>query len=175
MYSQLKSSQDSTTHKWIIDTINQSENDWFIGVFKINGTYVDSSGVKRQLVNSSSLSRFYKTVDWTISTSRRNVNDNTLRFIPFVGGDKESGVSIHIHSLIEIPKDKKWKLHDSLKKNWSIYTPRSFKCSVKSELWLDVLDKSRIENQLNYCIRYEGGTFLKGTEKVLFELNSCLL
>jgi len=161
---------------WISNTLNYSNSDWYIAVFKIEGTYKDDYGISRQVLNQSNLSTFYKSVDWCITTSRRNINCKSMKFIPFIGGDRDEHVAIHIHAFIEIPSHKyKWPLHDSLKRNWHIYASRAFKLNVNDDLWLNILDKSLIENHGNYCMRYEGKTFLNGTEKVLFQLKSCLL
>ena len=161
---------------WINSVVTDSKNRWFISVFKVNGSIKDNSGCNRRVVNQLSLGRFYKAIDWTISSTRRNRNFKTMKFIPFIGGDKESGITPHIHGFIEIPDyEMKWELHDRLKRNWSSMCRHSFKTEVDSELWLNELDISRTRNHSKYCLRYEGNTFLNGTEKVLFELDSCLL
>jgi len=99
-----------------------------------------------------------------------------MKFIPFIGGDSQNEVTPHIHGFIEIPNyEMKWDLNDRLKRNWNSMCRHSFKQEVQSELWLNELDKSRIRNHQSYCMRYEGNTFLNGTEKVLFELKTCLL
>ena len=162
--------------KWINNILTQSINQWFICVFKINGSFKDDLGCSRKMINELSLGKFYKAVDWTISTTRRNKYSKNMKFIPFIGGDKEKEINPHIHGFIEIPNyEMKWDLHDRLKRNWNSMCRHSFKSEVDSELWLNELDKTRIQNHQRYCLRYEGDTFLHGTEKVLFELTSCLI
>jgi hypothetical protein len=177
-YINLSTQSNYLIQRWIGNTLTFSDTDWFIGVFKISGMYKDDYGVYRQIVNESSLSRFYKAVDWTITTTRRKVKTPKMRFIPFIGGNKEFQVSTHVHAFIEIPnKEKYWLLHDTLKKNWNIFPNRSYKGieKVTSDLWLMNLDKSLIKNHTSYCLRYEGKDFLNGTEKVLFNCKSCLM
>jgi len=174
----LSTTSNYLVQRWIGHTLSQSDSDWLIGVFKINGIYEDKLGIPHQILNQSTLPRFYKTVDNTIKDTRRRTNLPNLKFIPFIGGDKILGINAHIHAFIEIPKiEKKWKLHDVLQKNWTTYANRVFKDAevINPVLWLQDLDKSRIGNHLSYCQRYEGSTFFKGTEKVLFECKSCLI
>ena len=162
--------------KWIGSVLTNSTNHWFISVFKINGSFKDDLCCYRKMINELSLGKFYKAVDWTITTTRRNKHNKNMKFIPFIGGDKESGITTHIHAFIEIPNyEMKWELNDKLKKNFNTMCRHSFKSDVDSDLWLNELDKSQIQKHQRYCLRYEGNTFLHGTEKVLFELTSCLI
>lgn len=169
-------SSNYEVHKWIGSVLTSSNSEWYICVFKINDSFKDDFGCSRKMINKLSLGKFYKAVDWTISTTRRNKNSKNMKFIPFIGGDKNKEITPHIHGFIEIPNyEMKWDLHDRLKRNWKSMCRHSFKSDVNCDLWLSELDKTRIQNHQRYCMRYEGDTFLHGTEKVLFELKSCLL
>jgi hypothetical protein len=161
---------------WIGESLDNSQ--FFISVFKVTGRYKDGFGINRQLINKNTLPKLFKAVDWTITTTRRTMNQKTMKFIPFIGGTKENQIAIHIHAFIEIPcQEQKWPLHDELKKNWKIYTGRVFDKSIElsQELWLQELDTTRSRNHLWYVQRNEGQDFMFGAEKVLYECKSCLI
>jgi len=176
-YINLSTVSNYCVQDWIGTTLSCSENDWFIAVFKIYGTYKDGNGNRQRIITNKTLPKLYRTIDYTIKDTRRRFG-KYMKFIPFIGGDYELGIHPHVHAFIEIPKtNNKWKIKDSLVKNWNIYSKRQFKgtADIKSVLWLNNLNKTQNQNHSSYCQRYEGRTFLKGTEKVLFQCKSCLL
>ncbi len=161
---------------WIKNTLNSSHNEWVICVFNIRGTFKDVNGISRNIVNELTLPKFIKSVDWTISSIRRKYKNNSMKFIPFFGGGKDIQKSFHIHAFIEKPYSVDyWTFNDNLKKYFRQYASRAYKSEVTDELWIQPLNKSLIANHTHYCTRYEDNTFYKGSEKVLFECNSCLL
>ena len=169
----LLSQANKSNLDWIGESLDNSQ--WFISVFKVTGRYKDDSGINRQLINKNTLPKLFKAVDWTITTTRRTMKIPKMKFIPFLGGSKENQVALHIHAFIEIPcQEKKWSLHDELKKNWQIYTNRVFAKNVEQELWLQELDVTRSRNHLWYVQRNEQD-FVFGAEKVLYECKSCLI
>ena len=174
IYTSLSTQANKLNLDWIGESLDSSH--FFISVFKVNGRYKDDSGINRQLINKNTLPKLFKTVDWTITTTRRTMKIPRMKFIPFLGGSKENQIATHIHAFIEIPKpSEKWLLHDELKKNWQIYTNRVFAKNVEQELWLQELDKTRSRNHLWYVQRNEGQDFMFGAEKVLYECKSCLI
>ena len=165
-----------TTNEWICNSIKESDTDWLIAVFKIRGHYIDSSGIHRQIVNSSSIGKLQKSVDWTIQSLRRKLNSSSMKFVPYIGGDRELKVASHVHALIQVPENQSMQIvATELNRYWSQMTVRAFKQSVVASVWIDQLDKNRVMNHAYYCERYEGQTDLKGSEKVMFEWKSCLI
>lgn len=175
-----------TINDWLNKNLDQSDSEWFIAVFKINGTYLDKFGCNRQIVNDLSFGKMTRALDWTISTIKRNYSYPTMQFVPFVGGDKESGVKTHIHAFIEIPSGaNKYEFSYRIRRRWSEFVIRSFKFKSKdidknkefiaSSVWFDDLDKSRAKFHSYYVGRYEGKTFMYGHEKILVECECCYL
>ena len=165
-----------TVEDWIKDTLNSSNKRWVISVFKIRGSIVDNSGQSRNIVNELSIPKFIKAMDWTITTGRRRFKSKNMKFIPFYGGGKSIQKSFHIHAFIEIPDLIKYSdFSDNLKLYFNQFASRAYKIKVESNLWMERLHKPLIANHTHYCTRFEDGTYFKGSEKVLFECQSCLL
>jgi hypothetical protein len=165
-----------TIREWINEVLTESESEWLIVVFKLNGGSLGTSGTSRQLITEMSLPRMIKSLDWTITTTRRKLSSKSMRFVPFIGGDKEMGVNIHIHAFIEIPKNSNiYELSDLLKKNWTKYSEKMFQKGIRSEVWLTPYKKELGKSHTYYLTRYEGNSFLCGDEKVLIESKSFLL
>ena len=161
-----------TVEQWINDTIEESESDWIIAVFRAKGTFTDAGGVKRQVVNLKK--EFHRGIDWTITASRRKLKFNEMRFVPFIGGSRSLGIAAHIHAFIEMqPSSDYHAARGVLNNYWDDMSRRSLKAAVEPILWSEQLDKSRAKCHVYYCSRYEN--FIKGTDKVLFEMKSCLL
>jgi hypothetical protein len=161
-----------TVEQWINDTIEESESDWIIAVFKAKGTFTDAGGVKRQVVSLKK--QFHRSIAWAITASRRKLKCNEMRFVPFIGGSRSLGIAAHIHAFIEIPPSTDYQATRGILNNyWDVMPRRSFKTDVEPILWSEQLDKSRAKCHIYYCSRYEN--FIKGTDKVLFEMKSCLL
>ena len=99
-----------------------------------------------------------------------------MRFVPFIGGDKEMGVNVHIHAFVEIPKNSNvYELNDNLKRYWKKYSEKSLQKGIKSEVWIQSYKKELGKKYTYYVTRYEGNSFLCGDEKVLIESKSFLL
>ena len=165
-----------TIREWINEVLSEYDSEWVIAVFKLNGGFIDMSGISRQLINELSFQRMLKSLDWTITTTRRKLGNKTMRFVPFIGGDKEMGVNVHIHAFVEIPKNSNvYELNDNLKRYWKKYSEKSLQKSIKSEVWLRSYKKELGKKHTNYVTRYEGNSFMYGDEKVLIECKSFLL
>jgi hypothetical protein len=165
-----------TIKTWVNKTLDESESEWSILVFKLNGGVLDDSGRYRQLVNDLSFQRFLKSIDWTVTTTKRKLSNKNLKFIPFVGGDKESGISIHVHAFVEIPESHSiYEVMDLLQIHWKKYCKKLFKEFHQAEIWYQKLDKTRSSNHLRYVTRNEGKSFNYGDEKILIECKSCFL
>jgi hypothetical protein len=160
-----------TIEQWISNTIEKSKSDWMIAVFKLEGSFTDANGIKRQVLSQQR--QFYRALDWTIQSSRRKLKCE-ISFIPFIGGDPSLGIATHIHAFVEIPPKVEFLAARSvLNDYWQDMPERTFKTAVVPFMWSEMLDKSQALNHIYYCSRYEG--FIKGADKVLFELKSCLL
>ena len=165
-----------TIREWINEVLTESDSQWVISVFKLNGRFIDQSGISRQSINEMSLPRMMKSLDWTITTTRRKLGNKTMRFVPFLGGDKEMGVNLHIHAFIEIPKNcTVYELSDNLKLYWKKYSEKLLQQNIKTEVWLEPYIKELGIKHTNYVTRYEGNSFMCGDEKVLIECKSFLL
>jgi hypothetical protein len=165
-----------TIREWINEVLTESDTEWVIAVFKLNGGFMDGSGISRQTINELSFPRMLKSLDWTITTTRRKLGNKTMRFVPFIGGDKESGVNVHIHAFVEIPKNSNvYELNDNLKRYWKMYSEKSLQKSIKSEVWIQPYKKELDKKHTYYVTRYEGNSFMYGDEKVLIECKSFLL
>lgn len=167
-----------TVQNWIEQSLLGSNEDWYISVFKLSGTYRDGFGLNRQVFNDLTQGRVLRSLDATINITRGKIKSD-FKFIPFIGGNRNSDIRVarHIHAFIEIPKNcNKDKFEKFLIKNWSIYPRRYLKMNLESNLWLQTLDKNRIKTHLKYCTRQEDLEFyeeLYGDSKVLLECNSC--
>lgn len=165
-----------TIKTWVNKTLDESDSEWSILVFKLNGGVLDDSGRYRQLVNNLSFHRFLKSIDWTVTTTKRKLGNKNLKFIPFIGGDKELGVSIHVHAFIEIPESHDiYEVTDLLRVHWKKYCKKLFKEDHKADVWYERLDKDLSSNHVHYLTRYEGKSFVLGDEKILIECKSCFL
>ena len=165
-----------TIREWINEVLTESDTRWVIAVFKLNGGSLGSSGISRQLMTELSLPRMMKSLDWTITTTRRKLSDKNMRFVPFIGGDKEMGVNIHIHAFIEIPMNSDvYELSDNLNRYWKKYSEKSLQKDIKSEVWIQPYKKELGKKYTYYVTRYEGKSFMFGEEKILIECKSFLL
>lgn len=165
-----------TIRQWVNENIESDDSQWLIVVLKVTGRFLDTNGVSRQIVNELSYPKLLRAVDWTISTVRRKLHTDDMRFIPFIGGDSKKGVSTHVHAFIEIPSGKSvYRLIELLTKFWDQFCKRLFKTELKSKVWYEPLQKHMAKNHTYYCTRYEGKTFMSGDEKVLVECDSCCL
>ena len=165
-----------TIREWINEVLTESDTRWVIAVFKLNGGSLGSSGISRQLMTELSLPRMMKSLDWTITTTRRKLSDKNMRFVPFIGGDKEMGVNIHIHAFIEIPMNSDvYELSDNLSRYWKKYSEKSLQKDIKAEVWIQPYKKELGKSYTYYVTRYEGKSFMFGDEKVLIECKSFLL
>jgi hypothetical protein len=167
--------KNMTMKDWIETNVKNSQKDWAICVFKARGSFIDARHNKRNVVNSLSLPRFIKGMDWTVSTAKRKIKLKDMKFIPFIGGSKDFQVIPHIHAIYEVPNDKFFQVHDFLKVNFETYLRRALKEEVIGEVWINRLDRTALASHLLYCMRYEDGMFLNGNEKVLIESKSCFL
>jgi hypothetical protein len=164
-----------TMKDWIESTVFNSENEWAICTFTARGTFIDARHNTRNVINSLSMPRFIKGIDWTVSTARRKLKFKEMKFIPFIGGSKDFQVSGHVHALYEVPKGRFFEMYDFLKPNFETYLCRALKEDVKGKVWINRLDYSKLSNHLFYCMRYEDDTYMSGNEKVLIESKSCFL
>lgn len=165
-----------TIREWINEVLTESESEWVIAVFKLNGGFMDGSGRSRQSINEMSLPRVLKSLDWTITTTRRKLGSKSMRFVPFIGGDEKTGVNTHIHSIIEIPPHSNiYELSDTLNRYWSEYSAKSVQGDIKSEVWINPMDLDKSRNHLYYVTRFEGDSYSFGDEKVLIQCKSFLL
>lgn len=168
----------NTIQNWIEHSLLTSNDDWYISVFKLSGMYRDGFGLNRQVFNELTQGRVIRSLDATINITRGNIKSD-FKFIPFLGGNRNSDIRVarHIHAFIQIPKNcNKDKFQKFLIKNWSVYPKRYLKTNLESNLWLQTLDKNRIKTHLKYCTRQEDLEFyeeLFGDSKVLLECQSC--
>jgi hypothetical protein len=167
--------KNMTMKNWIENSVVNSDKEWAICTFKVRGTYIDAKHIKRNVINSLSMPRFIKGIDWTVSTAKRKLKLKDMKFIPFVGGSKLFQISGHVHALYEVPKDDFFPLHDFLKANFQTYVSRALKEDVTGDVWINRLNYELLSNQLFYCMRYEDETNMIGNEKVLIESKSCFL
>jgi hypothetical protein len=162
------------TTDWITQVLTTSTTDWSIAVFKVRPQHCDEI-TERQLLTEDSLPKFYRAIDWTINASREKLKSRKMRFIPFRGGSAQENVAAHVHAFIEIPSERSYEDTEScIKHFYRLMCPRSLKIEVYEDLWMQSLDKSRAKSHVAYCNRYEGYSFLVGTEKLLLECKSCL-
>ena len=167
--------QNMTMKDWIESSVINSENVWAICTFKGRGTFIDARHTTRNVINSMSMPRFIKGIDWTVTTARRKLKLKGLKFVPFIGGSTTFQVSGHIHAIYEVPKDKFFLMHDFLTVNFETYLQRAMQEELAGSVWINCLNYSLLSQHLFYCMRYEDETFMSGNEKVLVDSKSCFL
>lgn len=155
--------------KWVAS----AKNDWYHTVLRISPPRfcVDAR------VNSESInSRLFKSLRWTLSEIRRQLNDGeSPNFVPLWGGDPRSGVGIHIHALIEIPKNGRIprEFQSFFESEFQRLSRKAFRTDVTPKVFVSPLRHSSeapLSMLTNYTMRLEGEHFGKGTEKLITEL-----
>jgi hypothetical protein len=113
---------------------------------------------------------------WTLSEVRRKLNDDeNFNFVPVWGGDPKSGVGIHIHALIEIPKNGRipTAFKSFFESEFQRLSTKAFRIDVRPKVFVSPVRHSSefpLSMLTNYTMRWEGDHFGKGTEKLITEL-----
>jgi hypothetical protein len=155
--------------KWVAS----AKHEWYHTVLRIRPPRfcVDAR------VNSESVkSRLFKSLRWTLSEVRRKLNDDeNFNFVPVWGGDPKSGVGIHIHALIEIPKNGRipTAFKSFFESEFQRLSTKAFRVDVRPKVFVSPVRHSSefpLSMLTNYPMRWEGDHFGKGTEKLITEL-----
>lgn len=155
--------------KWVAT----AKNDWYHTVLRISPPrYCVDARVNSESINS----RLFKSLRWTLSAVRRQLNDGkSLNFVPFWGGDTKNGVGIHIHALVEIPKHgcNPTEFQSFFEFELDRLSQKAFRTSVRPQVFVNTVSVSTecpLSMLTNYTLRWEGEQFGKGTEKLITEL-----
>lgn len=155
--------------KWVA----LAKNDWYHTVLRISPprfcleTRINSESVK---------SRLLKSLRWTLSEVRRQLNGGeNPNFVPFWGGDPKRGVGIHIHALVEVPKNgcNPIEFQSFFEFELDRLSQKAFRINVRPKVFVNsvgVTSESPLSMLTNYTMRWEGEHFGKGTEKLITEL-----
>ena len=155
--------------KWVAS----AKNDWYHTVLRISPPrFCVDARVNLESINS----RLFKSLRWTLSEIRRQLNDGeSPNFVPLWGGDPRSGVGIHIHALIEIPKNGRIpsEFQSFFESEFQRLSRKAFRTDVTPKVFVSPLRHSSeapLSMLTNYTMRWEGEHFGKGTEKLITEL-----
>ena len=155
--------------KWVAS----AKNDWYHTVLRISPPkFCYDARVNSESINS----RLFKSLRWTLSEVRRQLNDGeSPNFVPFWGGNPKSAVGIHIHALIEIPKNGSIpsEFQSFFESEFQRLSRKAFRTDVTPKVFVSsVLVSSELPLSMltNYTMRWEGEHFGKGIEKLITEL-----
>lgn len=152
----------------LLNWISSANTDWYHTVFRIQPRRNQAA----ERVNA----KFLKSIRWTLSEVRRQLNQGTsIRFVPFWGGEPKSGVGIHIHALTEVPfgEADSTRFQAFLETELVRLSRKAFGYSVHPTVWaksVEVSENLPLELLSRYVMRSEGSTFQSGTEKLILEL-----
>jgi hypothetical protein len=152
----------------LLEWISSAQTNWYHTVFRIQPRRNQAA----ERINSN----FIKSIRWTLSEVRRQLNQGTpIRFVPFWGGEPKCGVGIHIHALTEVPLGEAdpSRFQAFLETEIDRLSQKAFRYSVNPTVWaasVEVSDSRPLEHLSRYVMRREGATFQKGTEKLIPEL-----
>ena len=130
----------------------------------------------KSMSNDSIKSRLIKSLQWTLAEVRRQRNENSpCNFVPMWGGNPKTGVGIHIHAILEIPRKQETvtDFKDFFELEFSQFSAKKFRTNVNPQVYVEpvVVTHSRpIQHLVNYSMRSEGAYFGSGTEKLITEL-----
>jgi hypothetical protein len=150
-----------------------AKHDWYNIALRIKPPrFCRDSRINYDTVNK----RLFKSVKWTLSEVRRKLNDGEkFNFFPFWGGDTKNGVGIHIHALIEIPKNgcNPTAFASFFQSECDRLSQKAFRSKVNPTVWVEeviVSNEEPLSLLTDYFMRREGEQFGKGTEKLITEL-----
>ena len=157
-----------TISNWIQNSFTSELSDLAIvtiradGMIK-NGACVHQGAWSTNATNSIQL--LIGALDRTISHLNRG-DSRDMKFIAFLGGEKERGVAGHFHALLQFPpKVDKQIFMEKFKYLWSIKASDALKTTLRTSVFAEPI-KSR-EAYAAYCLRIEGTTFNGGSDKVV--------
>ena len=152
----------------LADWIASANTDWYHTVFRIQP--------RRDQSTERTKTKFLKSIRWTLSEVRRQLNHGTpIRFVPFWGGEPRNGIGIHIHALAEVPlgQVEPSRFQTFLETELCRLSEKAFGYSVNPTVWATSVEVSEcrpLAHLSRYVMRREGETFRKGTEKLIPEL-----
>lgn len=155
MTTPLTASAQAEFRHWVH---SQKDCTWLNSTFRIAGQRaINTPGALRAL-------------DWTIDDAERVFNGRkTLRFVPYLGGEPASGVAAHIHALLELPIGQGCEdFNKHIADRWTYFLRKQFHQHIEATVWFRRYEPHDREEQ-EYFMRYEGPTFSKGLEKVIFD------
>ena len=151
----------------IIEFIQSKECQWLACTFRVNPT-------NRTLhPNVDSKKHIFQTIKWTVGFMKNEFNEGkNLLFLPFWGGEFNTGVATHVHALLEKPSQLTEDFYKKTQDKMNTLAQRAFKSSAKTALFIKEISNSNFELQAfgNYCMRWEGKQFGAGTDKLITEL-----
>ena len=151
----------------LIEFIQSKDCQWLACTFRIN----PAGRIHHK--NSDTKKHTLQTIKWTVGFIKNEFNrGKNLFFLPFWGGELDSGVAIHVHAFLEkptqLPKDFIGKTEDKM----NVLAQKAFHSSAETNLDFRKISNSYVELQAfgNYCMRWEGKQFGSGTDKLITEL-----
>ena len=143
------------------DWILEQDCSWAICTFRVDGQWQARS------------EKAFKGLRWTVEDVQRRLNKKKkLCFVPYVGGEPESGIAAHVHALVEIPRGATLEaLAQRLEAIWPSYLRKACGNDASAaKVWIDAFQPYNGEELLRYFARYEGKTFSSGLDKALLGL-----
>lgn len=168
--------QKEALAKWVRDKLGDSNGRNIALTMRVDGSVTNGAAIRQGVWSQSAVNPSgakNKALDWTITELKRK--HPMMKFIPFLGGDRESGVQGHIHGLLHLPNDiDPQEFRDKMERIWTRNIRKCLKdkglsCSIG---YLEEIKD--IDAYLAYCQRFEGSTFESGLEKVVVSASLCL-
>ena len=155
------------SQRGIIEFIQNKECQWLVCTFRV---YPKNRNLYSK---SESQKHIFQTVKWTVGYIKNEFNDGkNLLFLPFWGGEINTGVATHIHALLEMPAYTAVDFKSKTKDKMNALAQKAFRSPAETELFIEQISNSDFELQAfgNYCMRWEGKQFGAGTDKLITEL-----
>jgi len=151
----------------MIEFIESKDCQWLACTFRVNPT-------NRNLHSQSESNKhIFQTIKWTVGYVKNEFNDGkNLLFLPFWGGEFNTGVATHVHALLEKPSQLTEDFYKKTQDKMNTLAQRAFKSSARTALFIQEISNADFELQAfgNYCMRWEGKQFGNGTDKLITEL-----
>ena len=151
----------------IIEFIQSKDCQWLACTFRVN-----TEG-RFHHKNSDTKKHTLQTIKWTVGFLKKEFNrGKNLFFLPFWGGELDSGVAIHVHAFLEKPTQLPEDFISKTEDRMNALAQNAFHSSAKTDLDFREISNSDFELQAfgNYCMRWEGKQFGAGTDKLITEL-----
>ena len=155
------------SQRGMIKFIQKNECQWLACTFRVNPTN------RARFSHSESKKHIFQTIKWTVGYMKNEFNDGkNLLFLPFWGGEINTGVATHIHALLEMPAHINDDLEGKTQTKMNALAKKAFRSSAKTALFIQEISNPDFELQAfgNYCMRWEGKQFGAGTDKLITEI-----